>query len=159
MSKVIKIEGGHKLNGTVRIDGSKNATVALIPAAILANEVVTIYGVPDISDVHALTNILAELNIKVTREENGDLVIDPIKMENNALVTDVVTQLRASYYFMGALLGKYSVPLDRVFVLRMSPPLLPLPTLSSHPWDLSVLIRCSSMTLEMLSLPTMALLF
>lgn len=107
MSKVIKIEGGHKLNGTVRIDGSKNATVALIPAAILANEVVTIYGVPDISDVHALTNILAELNIKVTREENGDLVIDPTKMENNALVTDVVTQLRASYYFMGALLGKY----------------------------------------------------
>ncbi len=107
MSKVIKIEGGHKLNGTVRIDGSKNATVALIPAAILANEVVTIYGVPDISDVHALTNILSELNIKVTREENGDLVIDPTKMENNALITDVVTQLRASYYFMGALLGKY----------------------------------------------------
>ncbi len=107
MSKVIKIEGGHKLNGRVRIDGSKNATVALIPAAILAHEVVTIYGVPDISDVHALTEILEELNVKVTRAENGDLIIDPSNMENIPLITDTVTKLRASYYFMGALLGKY----------------------------------------------------
>ncbi len=107
MSQVIKIEGGRKLNGTVRIDGSKNATVALIPATILANEVVTIYGVPDISDVQALTLILEDLNVKVERAENGDLIIDPTHMENTPLVKDTVTKLRASYYFMGALLGKY----------------------------------------------------
>lgn len=107
MSDVIKIEGGHKLNGTVRIDGSKNATVALIPAAILSHEVVTIYGVPKISDVQALTEILADLNVTVTLEDNGDLVIDPTHMKNSPLDKDNVTQLRASYYFMGALLGKY----------------------------------------------------
>ncbi|NLC33745.1 MAG: UDP-N-acetylglucosamine 1-carboxyvinyltransferase [Erysipelothrix sp.] len=107
MSDVIKIEGGRKLKGTVRIDGSKNATVALIPAAILANEVVTIYGVPDISNVAALTEILKELKVEVTRLDNGDLIIDPTKMRNTDLDKDTVTQLRASYYFMGALLGKY----------------------------------------------------
>lgn len=107
MTKVIKIEGGHKLKGKVRIDGSKNATVALIPAAILANEPVTIYGVPDISDVQALTKILEYLNVIVKRENNGDLIIDPTNMKNTALIEDSVTELRASYYFMGALLGKY----------------------------------------------------
>ncbi len=107
MTDVIKIEGGHKLKGRVRIDGSKNATVALIPATILANEPVTIYGVPDISDVGALTTILNFLNVTVERKENGDLIIDPTHMKNTPLVEDSVTQLRASYYFMGALLGKY----------------------------------------------------
>ncbi len=107
MTDVIKIEGGHKLKGRVRIDGSKNATVALIPATILANEPVTIYGVPDISDVGALTTILNFLNVTVERKENGDLIIDPTNMKNTPLIEDSVTQLRASYYFMGALLGKY----------------------------------------------------
>ena len=107
MTDVIKIEGGHKLKGTVRIDGSKNATVALIPAAILAYEPVTIYGVPDISDVGALTTILKYLNVTVERKDNGDLIIDPTHMKNTPLIEDTVTQLRASYYFMGALLGKY----------------------------------------------------
>lgn len=107
MTDVIKIEGGHKLNGTVRIDGSKNATVALIPAAILAEKPVTIYGVPDISDVGALTTILNYLDVTVERNENGDLIIDPTNMKNTPLTEDTVTKLRASYYFMGALLGKY----------------------------------------------------
>lgn len=107
MTEVIKIEGGRKLNGRVRIDGSKNATVALIPAAILANEPVTIYGVPDISDVGALTRILQYLDVSVVRKENGDLLIDPTHMKNTPLIEDTVTTLRASYYFMGALLGKY----------------------------------------------------
>ena len=53
MEEVIKIKGGKKLNGTVRIGGSKNATVALIPASILANGPVTICGVPSISDVES----------------------------------------------------------------------------------------------------------
>lgn len=107
MTDVIKIEGGHQLNGSVRIDGSKNATVALIPATILANEPVTIYGVPDISDVAALTRILKFLNVTVERKENGDLIVDPSNMENTPLTDNLVTELRASYYFMGALLGKY----------------------------------------------------
>ena len=69
MEEVIRIEGGRKLNGTVRVSGAKNATVALIPAAILANGPVTIVGVPNISDVKALTTILNELNVQVIEKQ------------------------------------------------------------------------------------------
>lgn len=108
MKEVIKIEGGHRLNGTVRIGGAKNATVALIPAAILADEsVVDIYGVPEISDVESLAILLNELNVKVSQEEDGHFRIDTTGMKNTVLDHEAVTKLRASYYFMGALLGKY----------------------------------------------------
>ena len=67
MKEVIKIEGGHELNGEVTISGSKNATVALIPSAILAQGPVTIVGVPTISDVDSLSEILESLNVEVTK--------------------------------------------------------------------------------------------
>lgn len=107
MEKVIKIEGGHPLNGKVRISGSKNSTVALIPACVLAKKPVTIYGVPNISDVKSLKVLLGELNVNVEEPEQGTLFIDPTNMKNNPLISDAATKLRASYYFMGALLGKY----------------------------------------------------
>lgn len=107
MEEVIKIEGGHKLNGSVKISGSKNATVALIPAAILAKGPVTICGVPNISDVESLAVLLRELGVDVVYKSSDNLVIDPSKMENKPMLQDAVTKLRASYYFMGALLGKY----------------------------------------------------
>ena len=106
MKQVIKIEGGKSLNGEVYISGSKNATVALIPAAVLANEPVTILGVPEISDVASLSEILRILHADI-EEKDDVLVIDPRNMVNVDLEQDVVTKLRASYYFMGALLGKY----------------------------------------------------
>ncbi|MBR2760156.1 MAG: UDP-N-acetylglucosamine 1-carboxyvinyltransferase [Solobacterium sp.] len=106
MEKVIKIEGGHRLAGEVKVSGSKNATVALIPAAVLAGGPVTISGVPDIADVDSLSKILRILNADV-REMGDHLIIDPTSMVNTDLDADVVTKLRASYYFMGALLGKY----------------------------------------------------
>ena len=107
MEKVIKIEGGHPLHGTVTISGSKNATVALIPACVLANEPITIYGVPNISDVRSLIVLLRELGVNVEEKEEGTLYIDPTNMKNTPLISDAATKLRASYYFMGALLGKY----------------------------------------------------
>ena len=104
--EVIAIEGGHKLKGTVRISGAKNATVALIPSVVLAQEPVEICGVPEISDVEALVILLRELNCEVELE--GDtLRVDPTHMKNNPLTSEAVDKLRASYYFMGALLGKY----------------------------------------------------
>lgn len=106
MQEVIKIEGGRPLTGSVTISGSKNATVALIPAAVLANGPVSIYGVPGISDVTSLSEILRILNVDVEEKEDC-LIIDPSQMKNIDLDQDVVTRLRASYYFMGALLGKY----------------------------------------------------
>lgn len=107
MEQVIKIEGGHSLNGEVRISGSKNATVALIPAAILANGPVTIVGVPNISDVESLSILLKELGVEVTHKAMDHIIIDPTNMINIPLEHKAVTKLRASYYFMGALLGKY----------------------------------------------------
>lgn len=107
MEKVIKIEGGHDLNGTVRISGSKNATVALIPACVLGNEPVTIYGVPNISDVQSLIVLLNELGVYVEKRDEETLYIDPTHMENIPMVSKDVSKLRASYYFMGALLGKF----------------------------------------------------
>lgn len=107
MEKVIKIEGGHPLKGTVRISGSKNATVALIPACVLGNEPVTIYGVPNISDVDSLIILLKELGVYVERKDEETLYIDPSNMENIPMTSKAVSKLRASYYFMGALLGKF----------------------------------------------------
>ena len=107
MEKVIKIEGGHDLNGTVRISGSKNATVALIPACVLGNEPVIIYGVPNISDVQSLIVLLNELGVYVEKRDEETLYIDPTHMENIPMVSKAVSKLRASYYFMGALLGKF----------------------------------------------------
>lgn len=107
MEEVIKIEGGHPLSGEVFISGSKNATVALIPAAILANGPVTICGIPDIADVDSLAALLEELGVQVAFKAKDHIIIDPSHMENKPLVHAAVTKLRASYYFMGALLGKY----------------------------------------------------
>ena len=107
MPNVIKIEGGHTLNGEVTISGSKNAAVALIPAAVLANGPVTIVGVPEIADIKNLAEILRILHVDVQQPHSDHLIIDPTKMVNVDLTADAVSKLRASYYFMGALLGKY----------------------------------------------------
>ena len=107
MEEILKIQGGNKLEGKVRIGGSKNATVALIPAAILANELVSITGIPKISDVGALMILLKELKCETEMVDEDSLTINPKNMVNNPLEHDSVTKLRASYYFMGALLGKY----------------------------------------------------
>ena len=91
----------------MRISGSKNATVALIPACVLANNPVTIYGVPNISDVHSLQILLEELNVKVEKKGDDTLYIDPTNIQNIPMVSNAVSKLRASYYFMGALLGRF----------------------------------------------------
>lgn len=107
MKEVIKIEGGHPLRGEVTISGAKNATVALIPASILANGPVTICGVPNISDVQSLSVLLKELGVFVVVKGEDHIIIDPQNMKNIPLDHPAVSKLRASYYFMGALLGKY----------------------------------------------------
>lgn len=108
MEEVIKIEGGHKLKGTVRISGSKNTTVALVPASVLAKKgKVSIFGVPNISDVEHLSKLLNSLGVGV-EQENEDIIIDPTQLKNIPLDHPSVTKLRASYYFMGALLGRFN---------------------------------------------------
>ena len=103
--KIMEIEGGKELTGTIRISGAKNATVALIPAAILTDEEATICNIPEITDTEALCDILNELNVGVKRASES-IIINPQQMENKEIAEKFSKKLRASYYFMGALLGK-----------------------------------------------------
>lgn len=107
MQKIV-VEGGHRLNGKVRINGAKNSAVALLPAAILADSTVTIDGLPDISDVDTLGAILEEIGAEVTLTGDSSIIIDPKNMESMPLPNGKVKKLRASYYFMGAMLGKFN---------------------------------------------------
>ena len=104
MRKLI-IEGGHELKGTINIGGAKNSAVALIPAAILSDEFTTIYNVPNISDKKALIDILKKLKCDVL-ETDDVLNINSSKLKNCLIEEKLSSKLRASYYFMGALLGK-----------------------------------------------------
>ena len=102
----IKIEGGHKLTGEIQVSGAKNSAVALIPAAILCDEEVKITNVPNISDVNSLEEILNYLNAKIIRKEN-EVTIDSSHIINKEIPEEMSQKLRASYYFMSSLLGKY----------------------------------------------------
>ncbi len=100
------IHGGRRLSGSVNIGGAKNSTVALIPAAILADTPVKFDMVPDILDVHNLMLILESMNV---HSEFGDgvLTIDPTEIVEAPMPSRAIKSLRASYYFMGALLGRF----------------------------------------------------
>ncbi len=102
----IKIIGGKPLSGTVKIGGAKNSAVALIPAAILCSGVTKIYNVPRISDIEVLKKILLLLNCKIKEEENY-ILIDSTNLKNAPIPGELTNQLRASYYFMGALLARF----------------------------------------------------
>lgn len=103
---VYKIIGENRLEGTVKVSGAKNSAVALIPASILANSSVTIGGIPEISDAWTLKALLEEIGGEVTFE-NGQMTIDPTNMVAIPLPNGNVKKLRASYYLMGAMLGRF----------------------------------------------------
>ena len=105
--KILKIHGGKELEGKVKISGAKNSAVALLPATILCDDTVTLHNVPDISDVDALVDILNYLGAKVDNYEEESYRIDTKQMQNREIIEEMSNKLRASYYFMGALLGKY----------------------------------------------------
>ncbi|MED3643294.1 UDP-N-acetylglucosamine 1-carboxyvinyltransferase [Caldifermentibacillus hisashii] len=102
----IKVIGGKTLKGSVKISGAKNSAVALIPASILAESPVTIEGLPEISDVEILKKLLEEIG-GVVHLENQDITIDPSMMTSMPLPNGKVKKLRASYYLMGAMLGRF----------------------------------------------------
>lgn len=106
--KKIVINGGKRISGTIPISGAKNSVVALIPATILANDIVTLEGVPDISDVASLVEIMEIMGAKIERNfEEGRLVIDTRSVVSRPLPYGKINSLRASYYFNGALLGRF----------------------------------------------------
>lgn len=103
---VYKINGGHRLQGTIKVSGAKNSAVALIPASILANSPVTIGGIPSISDAWTLKALLEEIGGEVSFED-GTMTVDPSNMIAMPLPNGNVKKLRASYYLMGAMLGRF----------------------------------------------------
>ena len=107
MSKFV-IEGGQKLKGRVNISGFKNAAVAIIPAAILAGDRCTIENLPNIEDVHVLGKILEELGARVTFDaEKKVMDVDTRSIEECYAPYEMAKKLRASYYLLGASLGRF----------------------------------------------------
>lgn len=102
----IVIEGRNPLKGTITIGGAKNSAVALIPASLLANSPCTIKNVPNITDRDALFDIVKLLSCDIMQEGNI-VTIDPTNLKNTLISQELSVKLRASYYFMGVLLGKY----------------------------------------------------
>ncbi len=102
-----EITGGARLEGSVTISGAKNAAVAILPAALLVNGVCRIENVPDISDVRILLSILEGLGAKIQHPEENVVIIDATKIHSTVPEAALVKKMRASYYLMGALLGRF----------------------------------------------------
>jgi UDP-N-acetylglucosamine 1-carboxyvinyltransferase len=102
------INGGNALRGSVEINGAKNAAVAILPAAILASKGKCIIdNIPDIEDVHCLERILLSLGCSVNKIDSNTLEIDSTDINTVNACTEDVRRMRASYYFIGALLSRY----------------------------------------------------
>ena len=104
--KQIKVEGKNKLTGTIKISGAKNSAVALVPASLLSDEFVSIDNIPNISDIAVLKEIVEYLGGKVKMQDEL-MKINLKTLVNKPIPKVLAKKLRASYYFMGALLGKY----------------------------------------------------
>ena len=102
-----EINGGRPLTGSVTISGAKNAAVAILPAALLVKGVCRIENVPDISDVRILLDILSGMGARIEREISGTVLIDCTDVKDTCPNPDLVRKMRASYYLMGALLGRF----------------------------------------------------
>ena len=106
MTKYI-VQGGQPLFGEVRISGAKNAAVAIIPAALLVDGVCRIENIPQISDVTALLKILEQLGAKVRFLNRSDVEIDCRRIATTQVSQELAHKIRASYYLIGALLGRF----------------------------------------------------
>ena len=106
MTKYI-VQGGQPLFGEVHISGAKNAAVAIIPAALLVDGVCRIENIPQISDVTALLKILEQLGAKVRFLNRSDVEIDCRRIATTQVSQELAHKIRASYYLIGALLGRF----------------------------------------------------
>ena len=102
-----EINGGNPLNGTVTISGAKNAAVAILPAALLVNGKCRIENVPNISDVRIILSILGRMGAVITNPDPHVVEIDCSDVRCTEPDASLVKKMRASYYLMGALLGRF----------------------------------------------------
>ncbi len=102
------VNGGKRLNGTIRISGAKNAAVGILPAAILFSGKCYIDNLPDIEDVRRVIEIMKEMGASIEYITSNSILIDTTNVKDMDIVSPSVRKMRASYYFAGAMLGKYS---------------------------------------------------
>jgi UDP-N-acetylglucosamine 1-carboxyvinyltransferase len=100
------IHGGNSLRGEVNISGAKNAVVAILPATLLAEDVCRIENIPNISDVSMMLKILLTMGAKIKMINDNTIEIDTRKVDCYSVTHDLTKHLRASYYLIGALLGR-----------------------------------------------------
>lgn len=106
MEKIV-INGGHRLSGEVNISGAKNAAVAILPAVILSDGICRIENVPNISDASAILSILCQLGAQVRSIDAHTFEIDPRSIRSFTLPQSMTSCMRASSYFIGAMLGRF----------------------------------------------------
>lgn len=106
MEKFI-VKGRTTLSGKVKVSGSKNSAVALLPAAVMTSEVVTLENLPDITDVRTMITILENLGVSIRRRGRETIELKPGHLSKIAPAYDLVKKMRASYYFMGSLLARF----------------------------------------------------
>ena len=102
------INGGHELFGEVDISGAKNAAVAIIPAALLAEDTVRIENIPQISDVQLIIEILSRMGAQIKVVNKNTLDIDTTNINYQSVPYELTSHFRASYYLIGAMLGRFS---------------------------------------------------
>ena len=107
MEKII-VNGGNRLEGEVFVSGAKNAAVAILPAVLLCDEICRIENIPSISDVNVIVRILYELGASVKVIDNSTVEIDPTGITSFMLPASMSTKMRASSYFIGAMLGRFN---------------------------------------------------
>lgn len=107
MDKIV-ISGGHKLNGKVSISGAKNAALAILPAVLLSDGVCRIENLPNISDITLMCRILEDLGADVKMVKKNIIEIDPRNARSTVASYDLMRNMRASCYLLGALLGKFN---------------------------------------------------
>lgn len=106
MGKII-VEGNKKLQGRVRVSGSKNAAVAILPAIILTAGKISLSNLPDITDVRTMICILESLGVSIRRRGRNELVFNPAHLRGYKPPYDQVKRMRASYYLLGSLLARF----------------------------------------------------
>lgn len=101
------IYGGKELSGIIKVSGAKNSLLAILPASIITKSMITLENVPPLEDTYVMIDILNKLNVRVIYDNKDKMIIDARNVKNIVLNDSVIKKIRASYYFMGALLSLY----------------------------------------------------
>lgn len=102
------IKGGNPLVGEVEIGGAKNAALAILAAAIMTDETVLIENVPDVRDTNVMMQAMESIGVVINRIDRHTVKINASQVHDLVIEDDYIKKIRASYYLLGALLGKYS---------------------------------------------------